>query len=323
MKSRRFDMDRRKFIGTSILGGTVLSLTPVLGCGEAKGPQEYAFPRRKLGKTGEMLSIIGFGGILVDNVEQTVANDMVAKSFERGINYYDIAPTYGNAQDQLGPALAPYRNSCFLACKTTERGKEGAANELHESLNKLQTDYFDLYQLHAITTREDVERVFAPNGAMEVFLKAREEGKVRFLGFSAHSEEAALLAMGKFDFDTALFPLNFVCWHQGNFGPGILAKAKEKNMGILALKALAFTLVPDEEEKPYERLWYKPIEDDGIAKLSLRFTLSQGTTAAIPPGDAKFFWKAVDFAQNITTITSAENEQLAKLSEGVKPLFRV
>jgi len=316
-------MDRRQFIETSVKGGAALSLTPILGCGETKNMQEYAFPRRKLGKTDQMLSIIGFGGILVDNVEQSVANNLVAKAYERGIIYFDVAPSYGNAQDQLGPALEPYRKNCFLACKTLERGKDGAQRELQESLTKLKTDYFDLYQLHAITTREDVEQAFAPGGAMEVFIKAREEGKVRFLGFSAHSEEAALLAMEKFDFDTALFPLNFVCWHQGKFGPGILAKAREKNMGILALKAMAFTGVPEGEEKPYQKLWYKPIEDDQITRLSLRFTLAQGTTAAIPPGDTKFFWKAVDFAQDISQITEEEIRQLEGVSQNVQPLFSV
>jgi predicted aldo/keto reductase-like oxidoreductase len=316
-------MDRRQFIETSVKGGAALSLAPIMGCGETKNIQGSAFSRRKLGKTGQMLSIIGFGGILVDNVEQSVANNLVAKACEHGINYFDVAPSYGNAQDHLGPALEPYRKNCFLACKTLERGKEGAQKELYESLTKLKTDYLDLYQLHAITTREDVEQAFAPDGAMEIFIKARAEGKVRFLGFSAHSEEAALLAMKKFDFDTALFPLNFVCWHQGKFGPGIVAKAKEKNMGILGLKAMAFTVVPEGEEKPYEKLWYKPIEDDQIARLSLRFTLSQGTTAAIPPGDAKFFWKAVDFAQDVPQITEEEIRQLEGVSQNVQPLFSV
>lgn len=314
-------MKRREFIEKSILGGTVLTFYNLWGFQDTKKTKDYKFTIRKLGQTGEMLSIIGFGGIIVNNVEQKNANEIVAKAYERGINYFDVAPTYGNAEDQLGPALKPYRDKCFLACKTNKRDKEGAEKELHESLKKLHTDHFDLYQLHAITTKEDVDQAFGPNGAMEVFLKAKQEGKTRFLGFSAHSEEAALLAMEKFDFDTVLFPINFVCWYQGNFGPRVVEKAKEKNMGILALKAFAFTRIPKGEERPYERLWYKPIDDDKMANLALRFTLSQGTTAAIPPGDARFFWKAMDIAEKYSPLTAEETEELKKMSENVKPLF--
>jgi len=315
-------MNRRKFIETSILGGTGLTLFNLLNCVRKEKPAEFPFPRRKLGRTGEMLSIIGFGGILVDRMEQQVANNIVAKAIDRGINYFDVAPTYGNAQEILGSALKPYRQNCFLACKTTQRGKNDAERELNESLVKLQTDHFDLYQLHALTTVEDVEKAFGPNGAMEIFLKARQNGKVRFIGFSAHSEQAALLAMEKFDFDTVLFPINFVCWYQGNFGPKVVAKAREKQMGILALKALALTRIPEGEKEPYEKLWYVPIEDDEVANLAVRFTLSQGTTAAIPPGEEKFFWKAVEIAQNLTPLTEEENQKLRQIAERVEPLFR-
>ncbi|UCE08668.1 MAG: aldo/keto reductase [bacterium] len=299
-----------------------LTLFNFLNCERKEKPVEFPFPRRKLGRTGEILSIIGLGGIVVKDVEQPEANNIVAKAYDRGINYFDVAPTYGNAEEQLGPALKSYRSNCFLACKTTQREKDGAQQELHESLVKLQTDHFDLYQLHALTTVEDVEKVFGPDGAMEVFLKAKQDGKVRFFGFSAHSEQAALLAMEKFDFDTVLFPINFVCWYQGNFGPKVVAKAREKQMGILALKALAFSRIPENEKKPYEKLWYVPIEDNEVADLALRFTLSQGTTAAIPPGEEKFFWKAVEMAQKFMPISTKETEKLKTISEGVEPLFR-
>ncbi|MCK4558334.1 MAG: aldo/keto reductase [Calditrichia bacterium] len=312
-------MDRREFITTSILGSAALSLGSVISCGN----NGYLLPKRKLGQTSEILSTIGFGGVLVDNEEQMTANNMIAKAFDRGINYFDVAPTYGNAEEKLGPALKPYRNQCFLACKTTEREKDGAEKELHASLKNLQTDHFDLYQLHAITTEEDVEKTFAPNGAMEVFLKAKQDGKVRYLGFSAHSEKAALLAMKKFDFDTILFPINFVCWFQGDFGPRVISKAIEKKMGILALKSLALTKIPEGTGRPFKKLWYIPVEEDETADLALRFTLGQGTTAAIPPGDARFFWKAVEIAEKYSTLTSEEFELLRQKSKGVEPLFKV
>ena len=225
----------------------------------------------------------------------------------QGINYFDVAPSYGNAQAKLGPALKPYRNKCFLACKTTERSAQGAEKELNESLRALYTDHFDLYQLHALSSVEEVEQVFAPGGAMEVFIKARELGKVRFLGFSAHSEDAALLAMKKFDFDTILFPINFNCWHKGDFGPRAFAEARSRNMGILALKAMAMTNLKPGETKPYKNVWYRPVQDDDMAKLALRYTLSKEVTAAIPPGDAEFFWEAMEIIKGSKTHYTGRN----------------
>ena len=307
-------MIRREFIKAGLAGGAAV----LTGCNSEKA---YALPRRKLGKTGEKLSVIGFGGILVDKLEQNAANKLVARTFDRGINYYDVAPSYGNAEEILGPALQPYRNKCFLACKTTERDKEGSEKELNRSLKRLKTDHFDLYQLHAISSAEDVERAFAPGGAMEVFVKAKQEGKVRFLGFSSHSETASLLAMKNYDFDTILTPINFVCWHAGKFAQKAVAIAKEKGMGILALKTLAYTPIPEGTEKPYQKLWYIPNEDEALSDVAVRFTLSKGVTAAIPPGEEKFLWRALAIAEKDLTFNEAEDQKLQQLAGGIIPLF--
>lgn len=313
-------MKRRTFVRKTVQTSIALSAIPLLdNCSkEISG----LLPKRTLGKTGEKLSIIGFGGIIVSNIEQAEANNRVALAIDQGCNYFDVAPTYGNAEEMLGPALETYRKDCFLACKTQKRDAAGAEEELHTSLKNLRTDYFDLYQLHAISSVEQVEQAFGPDGAMETFVKAKEEGLVRYLGFSAHSQEAALLAMEKYDFDTILIPVNFVCWVQGNFGPAALAKAREKGMGILALKGLAYTTVPEGESSPYEKTWYIPIEDETTSDLALKWTLSQGTTAAIPPGEYKFWDRAIAIAQNLTELSEEQIAQIEKASEGVVPLFK-
>lgn len=308
-------MNRRKFLETGVVGSISLAVLQNFTC---RGD----FPRRTLGRTGESLSIIGFGGIIVRDLAQSEADRIVARAFDIGINYYDVAPSYGNAEAQLGPALQPLRKQCFLACKTTERKRSGAERELNESLQKLRTDYFDLYQLHALTTREDVETAFGPDGAMEACLKARQQGKIRYLGFSAHSVEAALLAMDRFDFDTVLFPINFVCWFQGNFGPQVVARAKAANRGILALKGLALTHLAKGAKLTYPKCWYQPIEDDETADLSLRFTLSQGTTAAVTPGEAAFLDKALRIASSYQPLSEAELARLKTIASGLEPLFK-
>ena len=312
-------MKRRKFIQDTALGGLALGLTSF---DKADPLLQSGIPKRTLGKTGEKLSIIGFGGIMLNDNPQEYANEMVAKAFNAGINYFDIAPSYGNAQSKLGPALKPYRNKCFLACKTLERDASGAEKQLNESLSVLGTDHFDLYQLHALSSVDEVEKVFESGGAMETLVKARQQGKIKYLGFSAHSVDAALLAMQKFDFNTILFPINFNCWEQGDFGPQVFEMAHSKDMGILALKAMALTLLKEGEAKPYKNVWYRPVQDDEMSKLALRYTLSKEITAAIPPGDAEFFWKGLEVARDFKPITLAESERLKNLSSGNPPIFK-
>jgi predicted aldo/keto reductase-like oxidoreductase len=314
-------MERRSFIRNTALGGLAMSVSDFDAL-TSRLIKENPVPKRKLGRAPDELSIIGFGSILLNNNPQAFANENVAKAFNRGINYFDVAPSYGNAQERLGPALKPYRDRCFLACKTTERTQAGAEKELNESLRLLQTDHVDLYQLHALTTKEDVETAFGSGGAMETYLKAKQDGKIRYIGFSAHSVEASLLALEKFDFDTVLFPFNFVCWHQGNFGPQVYAKAKERNLGILALKSMALTRLKEGEPKVFPNVWYKPIMDDHTLALALRYTLSKDITAAVPPGEAALFWKAVEIAQKFTPLTEPENEKLLSLARETEPLFR-
>jgi aryl-alcohol dehydrogenase-like predicted oxidoreductase len=278
--------------------------------------------KRLLGKTGEMLSVVGFGGIAVMDEEPGVASRLVAQAVEeRGINYFDVAPTYGNAEERLGPALEPYRKSVFLACKTEKRSAEEATAALHESLKRLRTDHFDLYQLHAVTTMEEVEQITGPGGALETFVKAREQGLVRHLGFSAHSEEAALALLERFEFDSMLFPVNWVCWHQGHFGPRTLETAQKKGVGILALKALAKRKWKEGEEHKWSKTWYSPVDTFEEVSSALRFTLSRPVTAAVSPGHAELLWWACDVADQFTPLSREEEAEVARRSAGLDPIF--
>jgi aryl-alcohol dehydrogenase-like predicted oxidoreductase len=279
--------------------------------------------KRALGKTGEELSIIGFGGIIVTDVTPEEASASVAEAIDRGINYFDVAPSYGNAEERLGPALEPYRDRVFLACKTGRRDKAGAEEELHRSLERLRTDHFDLYQLHAMTSDEDFEQATGPGGALEAFVEAREQGLVRYLGFSAHSAETAIRLMDAFPFDSILFPTNYVLYSQAGFGPQVVAKAEEKGIGRLCLKAMARTSWPEGAAKTHSKCWYEPITDPEEAALALRFTLSQPVTAAIPPGHRDLFRLACDVADAFTPITDEEREELFRRAEGLNPIFRL
>jgi predicted aldo/keto reductase-like oxidoreductase len=313
-------MHRRAFIRNASVATLAACFPASLG-GIERVRAAGRLERRSLGRTGESLSIIGFGGIVVMNATPDEAAARVAHAIERGVNYFDVAPSYGNAEERLGPALAPYRRDVFLACKTEKRDRAGALAELESSLRHMQTDHFDLYQHHAVTTAEDVDRIMGPDGAMEAFEAARKAGKVRFLGFSAHSVDAATKLMDRFAFDTILFPVNFATWHAGNFGPQVLEKAQDKKMGILALKSMAWRPWPQGATKTHPKCWYEPLDDPEAAREGLRFTLSHPVTAAIPPGDENLFSMALDLAAAFKPLTPAEAEAIKKKGLATTPIF--
>jgi predicted aldo/keto reductase-like oxidoreductase len=284
--------------------------------------KEIVMERRILGKTGESLSIVGFGGIVAAKVTQKEANDFVAEAIDSGINYFDVAPTYFDAEDRLGPALEDgRRQQVFLACKTEDRTKEGSRRLLEQSLKKLKTDYFDLYQFHAVTSLEDVGKIFGVGGAMETFLKAKQEGLIKHIGFSAHSEEAAMALIDRFEFDSVLFPINWVNIFNSNFGPKVIEKAKSTGMGVLALKGMAKTTLTQGKENKYPKAWYEAIDDQELASLAYRFTLSQPITAAVPPGDIEHLRWAINAVRNFKLVTADEIKYLKEKAIGLKSLF--
>jgi len=324
-------MKRRDFLkiaglsAAAVLHEKLLPRTWAESMEETPTPKCSQIPRRGYGNKGEKLSIIGLGGVVLMGEEQKRANRVVAEVFERGVNYFDVAPSYGDAEIKLGPALEPYRKNCFLACKTLERNRKGAERELNQTLERLRTDYIDLYQLHALTkVAKDVDAVFVKDGAMETLIEAKKTGKVRYLGFSAHSEEAALAAMERYPFDSILFPINFACWYKGDFGPRVVEKAKKNGTAILAIKATARERRPEgqKERKQFPKCWYIPLSDRKQAELGLKFALNQPITALVPPGDESMFRLALDLATGLTPLTAEEEDNLKKLAQELNPIFK-
>ena len=316
-------MKRRDFIRTTAMAAPAISMFTADLSGITIKETPGGIEKRSLGRTGEMLSKIGFGGILVMNATPDEASKAVKMAIDAGINYFDVAPSYGDAEIKLGPALEPYRKDVFLACKTTQRNKNEARAELEKSLKNLRTDHVDLYQFHAVTTMEDVEKIFAPGGAMETFQAAKKEGKIRFIGFSAHSVEAALAMMDNYDFDTILYPVNFVTWYAGNFGAQVLEKAKQKKMGVLALKAMARGPWPKDADKSrYPKCWYEPLTTPEDIRMGLRFTLSHPVTAALTPGEIELFKVALSQVNKLQPLKEKEIKVIKEKALAGNPLFK-
>ena len=158
---------------------------------------------------------------------------------------------------------------------------------------------------------------------MEVFLEARKQGRIRYLGFSAHSEAAALAAMERYDFDSMLFPINFVTFYAGDFGPRVIEAAKSKGVARLALKAMARQRWTEGHpaRKQYPKCWYEPLAERAEAKLGLYFTLSQPITAAIPPGDESLFRLALDLAMDFRPVSRKEKQTLQDMAQSLNPIF--
>ena len=315
-------MKRRTFLKGAASTAATLTCFPTTLAGIERETASGRVERRSLGQTGEKVSMIGFGSFVLNGTSPEAASRLVGEAVEAGVNYFDVAPTYGNAEELLGPALEPHRKNVFLACKTTQRRQTEAAAELDRSLTHLHTDHVDLYQLHAVTTAQEVEAIFGAEGALHAFEAAKKAGKVRFLGFSAHSVEAALALMDRFDFDTILFPVNYATWNAGNFGPQVLARAQEKKMGILALKAMAKGPWPKEARRFASNCWYEPLLDPAEALLALRFTLSHPVTAAVTPAHEPCLRLALKLAPQFTPLTSAEAEILKEKAMKAGLIFK-
>ena len=324
-------MKRREMLKWAAATAAVLAARPRSAFAEAPAAPAQAptnapaIPRRPFGKSGVELSIIGFGGMVLGRMDQDASNRLVAEAVERGVNYFDVAPEYGDAEVKMGPALEAYRKKVFLACKTAQRTAEGARAELARSLARLKTDHFDLYQLHHIrSAQDDVDAVFAKGGAWDLIQEARKDGRIRHVGFSAHTEEAAVAALDRFEFDSVMFPLNFASWYGANWGRRILEKAKAKGTAVFAIKALARQRWPKgpREAGPFARMWYQPLADPQEQAMSVRWTLSQGATAILPPHNDVLHRRAFEIGLAYAPITPAETEQLRKLAGTVDPLFK-
>ncbi len=201
-------------------------------------------PRRKLGQTGLEVSVIGLGGARVGQLNDgKQAEKVIKRCYDLGVNYFDTAAAgaYGLSQKRYGLALAGIRDKIVIGTKTRHRTAEHSLVDLNQSLGQMKTDYLDLYQIHNVISEDDVDFIFGPKGVMEMVEKARRDGKIRFVGVTGHTTPAAInKALDQYDFDTVLVPLSVTdgANKQKSFERETLPLAKEKGMGVLAMKSL-------------------------------------------------------------------------------------
>jgi len=280
---------------------------------------------RRFGRTGHMSTIVIFGAFAVGLLSQEEADAVMELVLARGINHIDVAPSYADAELRLGPWLERHRDRFFLGCKTQLRDKENARAELHRSLERLRVDRFDLLQLHAVATMEDLEECFAPGGSLEAIAAARDEGLAQYLGITSHGLEAPAVlieALNRFDFDSLLFTLSFQMWADEDYRRDVsrlMQIAGERDVGTMVIKTWARG--PWGEKEHRYHTWYEPFDDAEMIEQALRFNLSQPVTGAICAGDARLLPMILDAAERFQPMDDSEQAALLAKAGEYEPLF--
>src|SRR5688572_9537395 len=199
-------------------------------------------PTHPLGATGREVTLFGLGGegVLRTHGRMAEAVAVIERALDVGVNYFDTAPAYDQSRDYLGAALGARRKDIFLASKTHDRTRDGSLRLLDDSLKRLRTDHLDLWQLHDLRTRRDLDVIFGPDGALEALIQARDAGTVKHLGITGHHDPAILLeAMRRFAFGTVLVALNVADIHRLSFIQSVLPEATRRGMGVIGMKVCA------------------------------------------------------------------------------------
>jgi predicted aldo/keto reductase-like oxidoreductase len=272
-----------------------------------------------------MSTIVIFGGFAVGPIEQPEADATMELLMAHGVNHIDVAPSYLDAEVKLGPWLERHREQFFLGCKTELRGKEEAGQELRRSLERLRVDQFDLFQLHAVTTMEQLDECFASGGSMEAILDARDEGLTRYIGITSHGLQAPAVqraALERFDFDSLLFTLSFQMWADVAYRrdvTALLQMAAERDIGTMVIKTWARGPWGDQERRYHT--WYEPFDDAEMIEQAMRFNLSQPVTGVISAGDARLLPMILDAAERFEPMDEAEQAALLATAGEYEPLF--
>ena len=280
---------------------------------------------RRFGRTGHMSTVAIFGAAALSQVSQEEADKAMEQIIEAGVNHIDVAPSYGEAELRIGPWMPREGGRFFLGCKTMERTREGAWKEMQNSLKRLQVERFDLYQSHAITKMEELDAITMKGGALEAFVEAHEKGLTKFLGITGHGADAPkiyLEALRRFDFDSVLFPLNFV--QMGNpeyrkYAEELIAMCKSKDVGTMVIKHI--TKGPWGDKPHTATTWYEPFDKMGEIQKGVNFALSYDVTGLCTPGDTRVLPLVLQACENFSRLREDEMEEMIKSGSQFEPLF--
>ena len=271
--------------------------------------------QRRLGRLGHQSSVLIYGAAALSAVDQDTADASVQLALDAGINHFDVAASYGDAELRLGPWMPEIRDRIFLATKTGVRDREGAWAQINHSLERLQTDHLDLIQIHAVGDTGELDLVTRPGGALEAVARAREEGLASAVGITGHGHQAPathLEALGRFPFDTVLTPLNWVLAQDPAYladYQALVAEVQVQDAGLMIIKVASRRNWPEGPEGHGYSTWYEPFEDQERIAAAVAWVLSHPEVTGIAtPGDVRLLPLVIEAERRLGEIGLDEAE---------------
>ncbi|MDC3416992.1 aldo/keto reductase [Aquibacillus salsiterrae] len=286
--------------------------------------------KRRLGRIGYESTVVMFGAASLGAVSQEEADQSISHALEKGVNHFDTAASYGDAEVRMGPWMPKVRDQIFLATKTGERTKEKAKAEILQSLKRLQVDKLDLIQLHAVCNLDDLDQCTKKGGALEAVIEAKEEGLVDYIGITGHGHLAPAThreALNRFDFDAVLTPFNYYLYSMPEYKADFDALVQEttkRDVALRVIKAIAKGPWKENQPKKYAT-WYEPFDEQKLIDACVHFVLShEGIDAFASAGDIHLFPKIIDAVLRYGEMTDEEaNEVLSNIPEYYTPFVNM
>lgn len=282
--------------------------------------------KKGFGRTGHMSTRTLFGAAALGNVTQEEADQVLALLLRYGVNHIDTAHSYGQAELRIGPWMREHRDEFFLATKTEQRTYEGAWAELETSLQLLQTDHIDLWQMHVLITEQDWQTAMGPDGALKAFIQARDQGIVRFLGVTGHELVAPrmhLRSLKRFDFDAVLLPYNYVLMQNPQYAAdfeALVALCASRNVAVQTIKSLCRRPWPTDTGRN-RSTWYQPLEAPEAIDKAVHWVLGDARVFLNTVGDIHLLPLVLDAAARFERRPTAAEMAALVEEQGMAPLF--
>lgn len=281
--------------------------------------------KAKFGRTGHKSTRVLFGAAALSQVTQAEADKTLELLLEYGINHIDTAASYGEAELRIGPWMKDHRQDFFLATKTEERTYQGAKDELQRSLERLQVDQVDLWQMHFLVDEAGWQTAMGPGGALEAFIEAREQGLARYLGVTGHGLQVTDFhkrSLARFDFDSVLLPYNPKVMEDARYAQGfeeVIAICMERNVAIQTIKSISSG--PWNGHEQTRATWYKPLEEQSHIDAMVHWVLSRPGFFLNSVGDIYVLPKVLDAAERFDETSTQSDFEDAIANIRVEPLF--
>ena len=277
------------------------------------------------GRTGHQSTRTIFGAAALGAVTQDEADRTMEMVLQHGVNHIDTAASYGDSELRLGPWMPQIRKDIFLATKTGERTRQAAYDQIQRSLERLQTDYVDLIQLHFLVDPTEWETAMGPGGALEAVIQARDEGLARFIGVTGHGTTVAamhLRALDRFDFDSVLLPYSYPLMQNPQYAAdfeALMARCAERDVAVQTIKAI--TRAPWGDQEQTAATWYEPLREQGAIDLAVDWVLGRPGVFLNTVGDIHILPMVLDAAERFQARPSDTEMAAMAEAQALEPLF--